>query len=436
MSPNFRGIKENFVTTVKTISVVIPNFNHGKLVEKSIRSTFEQSSPPDEVIVIDDGSTDDSVKRLKKLAKEIPNLKLFLCKENRGALVAGMIGVKESKGDILFFRAADDILPYESIKLGREAFQKYPESQIAFGEILFFRDKITNGTVESLALSNETSFFSPTSLIELWKPDFNLPEPACFVKKSALLEQGGLLKEAKWYSGWLCFTSIALKHGITFIPEVLNTFRLDANSYGTTNLRNKVIQRKVLRFLINHVMNLEKDLKDKFIDSGAFSIFGEPLKNLLDEEKLTLPKNSNLLINNALPREYLGSGLPQYGIAGVIVRRLRELRQKIDFIKRINDPKIAIYGAGTQTLIILEIWKRLRLPKLSLVTVSETNAVNTFHNLSIVGINSLEEREIDLFILSSKSFELEMASKLDDLYPSTNRISFWVKELTCITEQP
>jgi len=183
-------------------------------------------------------------------------------------------------------------------------------------------------------------------------------------------------------------------------------------------------------------MNLEKDLKDKFIDSGAFSIFGEPLKNLLDEEKLTLPKNSNLLINNALPRKYFGSGLPQYGIAGVIVRRLRELRQKIDFIKRINDPKIAIYGAGTQTLIILEIWKRLRLPKLSLVIVSETNAVNTFHNLPIVGINSLEEREIDLFILSSKSFELEMASKLDNLYPSSNRISFWVKELTCITEQP
>ena len=419
-----------------SISVIIPNYNHGQFVEKSIRSTFEQTAPPNEIIVVDDGSTDDSVKRLKKIKKEIPILKLFLCEENQGTLRAATIGVKNAKSEILMFRAADDILLPYSIKEGRKAFQKYPESQIAFGEILFFRDKITNGTVESLALSNETSFFSPTSLIELWKPDFNLPEPACFVKKSALLEQGGLFEEAKWYSGWLCFTSIALKYGITFIPKVLNTFRLDSNSYGTANLRNKATQKKVLRFLINRVMNLEKGLKSKFIDSGAFSIFGEPIKNLLDEEKHTLPENSNLLINNALPREYFGPGLPQYGIAGVIVRRLLELSQKIGFIKRINDPKIAIYGAGTQTLIILEIWKRLRLPKLSLIIVSETNAVSTFHNLPIVGINSLEEREVDLFILSSKSFELEMALKLDDLYPSTNRISFWVKELTCITEQP
>ena len=416
-----------------TIAVIIPNYNHGHLIEKSILSTFQQSVPPDEIIVVDDGSTDDSVTRLIKLEKEIPILKLVLFKENKGTLRAGTLGVQNAKSDILMFRAADDILPPDSIKHGRDAFEKYPRSKIAFGEILFFRENTSEGTVETLALSEETEFFSADSLLRLWKPDFNLPEPACFVKKSAFLEQGGLWEEAKWYSGWLCFTSIAFKHGLTFIPEVLNSFRLDANSYGTANLRNRKVQRDVLRFLIEQVMSFDRELKEKFFACGAFTIFGEPLKDLLAEEKQSLPANSNLLFKSVLPQDYLGEGLPQHGIPGVVTRRLQELVNQLAFLKDLPSPKIIIYGAGTQSLILLEIWNRLSLPTLSAIVVSQTEGRTEFHDLPIIEIDSLKGSHIDLFILSSKSFELEMAAKLDKLFPSSNRLSFWAKELTCLT---
>ena len=99
-------------------------------------------------------------------------------------------------------------------------------------------------------------------------------------------------------------------------------------------------------------------------------------------------------------------------------------------------PNVIIYGAGTQTLILLEIWNRLNLPAISGIVVSQTDERTKFQNLQIKQIDYLEDSHIDLFILSSKSFELEMALKLDDFYPSTNRISFWVKELTRIIEQP
>jgi len=416
-----------------TIAVIIPNYNHGHLIEKSILSTFLQSVPPDEIIVVDDGSTDDSVTRLIKLEKEISILKLVLFKENQGALRAGNIGAQNAKSDILMFRAADDILPPDSIKHGRDAFEKYPRSKIAFGEILFFRENTSEGTVETLALSEETEFFPADSLLRLWKPDFNLPEPACFVKKSAFLEQGGLWEEAKWYSGWLCFTSIAFKHGLTFIPQVLNSFRLDANSYGTANLRNRKVQRDVLRFLIEQVMSFDRELKEKFFACGAFTIFGEPLKDLLAEEKQSLPANSNLLFKSVLPQDYLGEGLPQHGIPGVVTRRLQELVNQLAFLKDLPSPKIIIYGAGTQSLILLEIWNRLSLPTLSAIVVSQTEGRTEFHDLPIIEIDSLKGSHIDLFILSSKSFELEMAAKLDKLFPSSNRLSFWAKELTCLT---
>jgi hypothetical protein len=416
-----------------TIAVIIPNYNHGHLIEKSILSTFEQSVPPDEIIVVDDGSTDDSVTRLVKLEKEIPILKLVLCKENQGALRAGKIGVQNAKSEILMFRAADDALPPGSIKHGRNAFEKYPQSKIAFGEILFFRENCSDGTIETLALSDKTEFFTAGSLLRLWKPDFNLPEPACFIKKSALLEQGGLMEEAKWYSGWLCFTSIALKYGIIFIPKVLNFFRLESNSYGTANLRNHKIQRDVLRYLVEQVMSLDPEQKERFLASGAFTIFGEPLRDLLEEERDSLPADSDLLLKSVLPQYSLSEELPQYGISGVVTRRLQETADDLAFLKDLLNPIIMIYGAGTQSLILLEIWNRLSLPPVSGIVVSQTDGRSEFQNLPTIGIDSLKDSQIDLFVLSSKSFELEMAAKLDELSPSARRLSFWAKELTSLS---
>ena len=413
-----------------TIAVIIPNFNHGHLIEQSILSTFDQSVRPNEIIVIDDGSTDDSVTRLKRLEKEIPILKLVLCKENQGALHAGTIGVQNAKSDILMFRAADDLLAPGSIKHGRNAFEKYPQSKIAFGEIRFFRENCSDGTVETLALSDKTEFFPADLLLRLWKPDFNLPEPACFVKKSAFLEQGGLMEEAKWYSGWLCFTSIAFKYGLTFIPEVLNSFRLDANSYGTSNLRNRKVQRDVLRYLVEQVMNLDQELKQRFLASGAFTIFGEPLRDLLEEEKDSLPTDSDSLLKSVLPQDYLGEGLPQHGIPGVVTRRLHETADDLALLKDLPNPMIMIYGAGTQSLILMEIWNLLSLPPFSGIVVSQTDGRSEFQNLPIIDIDSLKDSRVDLFVLSSKSFELEMAAKLDELSPSSQRLSFWAKELT------
>ena len=91
---------------------------------------------------------------------------------------------------------------------------------------------------------------------------------------------------------------------------------------------------------------------------------------------------------------------------------------------------IMIYGAGTQSLILMEIWNLLSLPPFSGIVVSQTDGRSEFQNLPIIDIDSLKDSRVDLFVLSSKSFELEMAAKLDELSPSSQRLSFWTKELT------
>ena len=81
----------------KTVSVLIPAYNEEKGVRKTINSCLSQTRKPDEIIVINDGSTDDTLKILKSFGKKI---KIINLKKNTGnKSKAQEIGVKKIKTD-------------------------------------------------------------------------------------------------------------------------------------------------------------------------------------------------------------------------------------------------------------------------------------------------------------------------------------------------
>ena len=65
------------------LSAVIPNFNHGSVIGEAIRAIAEQEPAADEIIVVDDGSTDNSIEILQRLCREFPRLRVIRLEENR-----------------------------------------------------------------------------------------------------------------------------------------------------------------------------------------------------------------------------------------------------------------------------------------------------------------------------------------------------------------
>lgn len=87
----------------KLISVVITCFNHGKYLNNAIESVLDQSYPHYEIIVIDDGSTDNS----KAVATSYAQI-TYVYQPNHGVSSARNLGIKNSKGDYICFLDADD----------------------------------------------------------------------------------------------------------------------------------------------------------------------------------------------------------------------------------------------------------------------------------------------------------------------------------------
>lgn len=101
---------------------LINNFNYESYVIEAVNSALRQSVPFDEIIVVDDGSTDSSPQLLEEKFTNNPKVKLILSQKNSGQLSSLNQGYLASNGDVIFFLDSDDI--YEENYLG-EALKVY-----------------------------------------------------------------------------------------------------------------------------------------------------------------------------------------------------------------------------------------------------------------------------------------------------------------------
>lgn len=116
-------MREFIETTIRDplVSIIISNYNYARFLSEAINSALEQSYDKVEVIVVDDGSTDDS--RRISLSYEQRILPVF--KENGGQASAFNLGLQKSSGEIVCFLDADDILYPAAIERTVELFDKF-----------------------------------------------------------------------------------------------------------------------------------------------------------------------------------------------------------------------------------------------------------------------------------------------------------------------
>ena len=115
------------------VSVIIPIYNMEQFIERCIQSVLSQRYNDLEIILINDGSNDNSASICDKFAKNYPNI-IFINQENKGVSSARNIGMQIATGKYLTFLDADDFLPPNAIYALVEAAEKV-DSDMAIGKI-------------------------------------------------------------------------------------------------------------------------------------------------------------------------------------------------------------------------------------------------------------------------------------------------------------
>ena len=123
-----------------TVSAVIPTFNRVHKVCHAIQSVLAQTTVPDEIIVVDDGSTDHTQEVLMEQFGDA--IRVIVHEKNQGISAARRTGYREAKGEWIAYLDSDDSWPVDSICRLRDAVTGCDsETVVAFGDMLIFNGR-------------------------------------------------------------------------------------------------------------------------------------------------------------------------------------------------------------------------------------------------------------------------------------------------------
>lgn len=111
-----------------SVSVVIPCYNRASILGRAIRSALAQTIVPDEIVVVDDGSRDDSVAVARSFGERVRVIE----QPNAGAAAARNRGIAAARGDWVAFLDSDDEWRPEKLQRQFAAVQQFPEAKLVF----------------------------------------------------------------------------------------------------------------------------------------------------------------------------------------------------------------------------------------------------------------------------------------------------------------
>ncbi len=124
---------------MKGISVVIPTYNRGELLVRALQSVAKQSLTCDEIIVVDDGSTDSTKKIVSDFATVSTCEIHYLYQDNKGPAAARNYGIRCAQYDFVAFLDSDDHWHKTKLELQSKALRENPQSMISHTKEIWFR---------------------------------------------------------------------------------------------------------------------------------------------------------------------------------------------------------------------------------------------------------------------------------------------------------
>ena len=172
------------------ISVIVPLYNKEKFIGTTINSVLQQTYKDFELIIVDDGSTDNSA----TVVKSIKDSRIRLIgKKNEGVSVARNTGIKESNGEWVFLLDADDRIECDALELFVKMINLYPKDKIFTAESIYLGSNI----IQKLKIKKSRFPFWDT-----WRNNFSLGPGHTMIHKSLIEKFGGYDIRMSFYEDW------------------------------------------------------------------------------------------------------------------------------------------------------------------------------------------------------------------------------------------
>lgn len=320
------------------ISVVIPSYNQGNYIERTLLSILGQDYPGAvEIIVADGGSKDNTLEILQKYSDRI----IWWSREDNGFADAVNKGFSVATGDIYAIQSSDDFYLKDAFKNLIKGFDEYPNASLIAG-----RDVYLNQDSELSGYGEQEGEVSPYSILFNYTP----PQHAIFFKKKYFDMAGGLRSDGGVCSEielWYKITHFAKGHFISCYVAVYQFHQNQMTQKQSSKIFNALtgmVEFCELSDSYNKKFKLSLVQKDELFDFWKIIFSNEQevyVQNNLRDKNLRKKLNNHINIKKDLKsKPHIGSKILRHLSDGTL---LGILRKKIKKRLIMNKPDIFWY---------------------------------------------------------------------------------------------
>lgn len=391
------------------VSVIIPVYNTEKYLERCLYSIIKQSLKEIEIICIDDKSTDNSLIKLKKIAKTDGRINIIINEKNYGAGISRNFGLKMSCGEYIHFVDSDDYLEPNALEKLYEK-SKYENIDIYFHKMQIILSnekdewKISKGIegvysgcykgTELLGLFVENNDFFYYPCLALYKRKF-LIKNNCFFKQLLIGEGGEFILHALIYA-----------NRVKVDNEKFYKYFIHSQSITGNNKERVIIHLgQLIQFItilkeftiINDDTNIYKYLKYQYN-----KIYNN-INNLSNDEINYINKN----LNNKFSRFILWQILYKNKEFGIDKKNI-ELMMKYK--------NVILYGAGNIVKYMLDIFNKYNINLKGIAVTDKLNNPQNLYGHSIYEISELKDysEECLVVVALKKKYHNDVNKKLKE----------------------
>lgn len=211
-----------------SIAVVFPNRNDAKHLRTCLDSILNQDIPPDELVIVDDQSTDNSVSIIRERIAGYPWARLLTNPVNIGANRSVDIGLQNIKSDYVLTLSSNDFVLPGIFARAKSCLARFPKAGVWSAMACFANDSdAIVGLHASPVISREDAYFSPKQCAALGlKFGSWFASNTMIFRRKALLDAGGFNPDYKGLSDLLAALVVACREGAIYSPEPLGVLRL------------------------------------------------------------------------------------------------------------------------------------------------------------------------------------------------------------------
>jgi glycosyltransferase involved in cell wall biosynthesis len=232
-----------------SVAVIIATYNQARFLSEAISSILAQTRPADEIVVVDDGSTDDP----GAVASQYPGVKI-ICQSNRGRSAARNEGLRNCSSSHVVFLDADDRLLPMALELGAEQAIKYPKCGFVYGG---HYDINEDGSVR------KAQHWYPivgNAHLALLRRNLVRMQATALFRRDILIEAGGYDEKLERAEDYDLYLRIAQRYDVAAYPDIIAEYRWHGDNTSGNPIK---MLRAILDVLARHEQRIDRGASER-----------------------------------------------------------------------------------------------------------------------------------------------------------------------------